>query len=585
MTASSSKNGFGFTTPWLAWLLVTLLWCLAAWPFSHGLLMGDSARDVMQGLSVLQGDWPLLGPRIGGVWHLGPLWFYVLAGVLACTSSVSLMFLFVGLVAAAQVPLGYVFGSRLHGRGFGLFLACVLALPGLWVSAAALPTHAALVGSLVCLVGVCMQSAWQKATAWRMAAVGLACSLACHAHPTTLWLAVPVLGLLWRVKKHHGLRQALSSLAWLLMAAMVPLLPMLWHEWAHGFPQWQGSQQYAGGHSLLTALMRWPQDAWATLNWSRVHLPDAWVAAEGVGSMLLHWVWFAGLMTMPLMLFAWVSQRVQKSWFAPAVYTLLAFTFVVCVRAETTVWMLYAVMPVAAWAAAAFWWSVLARHQRFLLYFSAVMTLGLWGLVHGHLHSQAKQGLASMAAVDMGSVQADKKQKASDMTWMSAKRLDALAKRQCAAPTAPLVGAEAQAAVLAQDALRLVHCPEQPKWRLSGADEVTHASPAMTLLHPAKTTELQPEWRYPPYSDQSEQQSIIVDLPKQAGRLQVTHRYPFFHPMLEVHHRCDGLLRDVSPSVGHQWRLAWGLGECLQTNKLLVRAQSAHAFDVQWWPE
>lgn len=582
MTSSFSKNHVGVAAPWLAWLLVMVLWCLAAWPFTHGLLMGDSARDVMQGLSVLQGDWPLLGPRIGGVWHLGSVWFYVLAGVLALTSSVSLTFLFVGFLAAAQIPLGYVFGSRLHGRRFGLFLACVLALPGVWVSAAALPTHAALVGSLVCLAGVCVQSAWRAPTVWRMALVGLVCSLACHAHPTALWLAVPVLGLLRHTQKQQGTNQALLALVWMVLAALLPLLPMLWHEWAHGFPQWQASQQYAGKHSLTSALMRWPQDAWATLNWSRTHLPDAWVAESGVGSMLLHWVWFAGLVTVPLMLFACLQRRAASSWLVPALYGLVAFTLVVCVRAETTVWMLYAVMPVAAWASAAFWWLVLGeRHQRFFLAGSVVIALGLWGLVHVHLHHRAKQGLVSIAAVGMGDVQANKKQAANEMVWLGAKQLDALAKQQCSVSQAPLAGADAQAAVLAQDALRLLHCSEQPKWLLAGAEA---SSSAAVLLHPSRNSTLQPEWRYPPYSDSTSLQSLVVDLPKQGGWVLVTHRYPFFHPTLALTHRCDDATHAVTRMAGHQWRVSWAQSDCRQFNQLIIQAASKADVEVEWRP-
>lgn len=581
MSASSEKTDPLFLPPWLIWPVVVALWCLAAWPFTHGLLMGDSARDVMQGLSVLQGDWPLLGPSIGGVWQLGPLWFYVLAMVLKLTSSIQGTFLLMGVMASAQIPLSYLFGRRLHGRGFGLFLACVTALPGVWVSAATLPTHAALVGSLVCLVGVCLQSAWRAPTVWRMALVGLVCSLACHAHPTALWLAVPVLGLLRHTQKQRGTKQALVALVWMVLAALLPLLPVLWHEWAHGFPQWQASQQYAGKHSLTSALMRWPQDAWAMLNWSRLHLTDAWVADVGFGSMLLHWVWFAGLTTVPLMVFALITGRVNKQWGMPTLCALWAFTFVVLVRSETTVWMLYAVMPVMAWAATEFWWWVLGnRHQIFLIGFTGLLALSVWGMVHGFIQAQTKQGLVSIAAVDMGDVRSKKRHQAKDMWWMGGHRLDVLAQQQCASPDMLLMGKRAQTAVLAQDALRLLHCPHQSPWLLSGGVDAAESG----VLYPIKPLPLMPEWRYPPYAtEQASRQTVTVSLPNQAGRALVTHRYPFFHPTLAVTHQCGDDERAVARVGGHQWQLAWTQEECGSTNALMIQTNSSDDFDVQWW--
>lgn len=101
-------------------LLVLVALMLARVPYSATTM--DLARDMFIGLRVLHGDaFPLTGPIFGGVFHLGPVWNYLLALLLAlCGGSWQGVIATLGLLIAAQIPLAYLAGKALDGRLTGV---------------------------------------------------------------------------------------------------------------------------------------------------------------------------------------------------------------------------------------------------------------------------------------------------------------------------------------------------------------------------------------------------------------------------------------------------------------------------------
>ena len=77
----------------LVWALFLLAW--ACFPLAA--LVIDSGRDFASGLAIMQGDgYPAYGPSLNGLWQPGPVWFYLLAAMLATSGSVGGTALLVG---------------------------------------------------------------------------------------------------------------------------------------------------------------------------------------------------------------------------------------------------------------------------------------------------------------------------------------------------------------------------------------------------------------------------------------------------------------------------------------------------------
>src|SRR5690554_2796052 len=109
----------------IGWLV--LLGCLI---LINSSAVVDTARDVYNAWQIAIGsDFPLEGPQVGGVFHGGPVWFYVLSIPLLVSSSWVVMSLWVGLLASMKYVLAYACGARLVDRKFGLMWACLLAFP------------------------------------------------------------------------------------------------------------------------------------------------------------------------------------------------------------------------------------------------------------------------------------------------------------------------------------------------------------------------------------------------------------------------------------------------------------------------
>src|SRR5688572_21874734 len=119
-----------FSAP--AALLVVVLLMAAyvagyAWSAPHT----DTADELMRAYEIRHGiAYPLEGPPLGQVLHVGPIWFYLTAVPLWIWHSWLGAALFMGLVCSLKFPLAYHCGRKLVDRDFGVLWAMALAFPG-----------------------------------------------------------------------------------------------------------------------------------------------------------------------------------------------------------------------------------------------------------------------------------------------------------------------------------------------------------------------------------------------------------------------------------------------------------------------
>jgi hypothetical protein len=237
--------------PWLALLMLVHV---LAYPWSTVIV--DSARDLYWATQIADGgEWPLRGPVIYYLGNLSPLWYFVLAPVVAATHSQTAVAVFIGLLAALKFPLAFVLGRELGGRRLGLVFAALLALPSWSIVQLMVATHTNLVETLVLLFGLCL-TRWVKFDDGRwLAASGLVFGLALNAHPTTALLALPAAAL-W-LTQARARRPMWASLALGTLLALLPFVPVLIAEWREGWPLITKLGTYAGERTGTLSLERY----------------------------------------------------------------------------------------------------------------------------------------------------------------------------------------------------------------------------------------------------------------------------------------------------------------------------------------
>ena len=212
-------------------MVVLLQLAAFAW-YSPG---NDWARDLFMAARIADGGaWPARGPVIGGLFHTGPLWYFVVALPVALGAGFAATTLFVGALATAKIPLAARLGWRLGGARLALPFAALVAVPGWGVYESLQLTHTALLQMLAIAAMLPMLTLWRGGPAWHWLAFGALAGLAVQAHPVAGVLAVPALAVAWRRRARLvGDGPALVAgvaIAWL------PTLPMLLAEAREGWP-------------------------------------------------------------------------------------------------------------------------------------------------------------------------------------------------------------------------------------------------------------------------------------------------------------------------------------------------------------
>jgi hypothetical protein len=180
--------------------------------FQHAGVHMDTARDWAAALAIARGEaLPLLGPEIGGLFHLGPIWHYVLAVPLLAGAGFAAVALWVAGLASTQFFLAFALGERWRTGAGGLFCAA-LTLPIVTMVYLAGTTHTVMLVPCVLACVLAHLRFVERPTTQRALALGLSVGLALHAHPTTGLLALSALWCSVRFGAQRG-RAVLACLA------------------------------------------------------------------------------------------------------------------------------------------------------------------------------------------------------------------------------------------------------------------------------------------------------------------------------------------------------------------------------------
>src|SRR5688500_4237202 len=205
-----------------ALVAVTLLQLAAfAW-YSPG---NDWARDLFMAARIADGgEWPARGPVIGGLFHTGPLWYFVVALPVSLGAGFAATTLFVGVLALLKIPLAARLGWRLDGWRLAIPFAALVAVPGWNVLESLQLTHTALLQTLAIASFLPLLTLWRDGEPRHWLAFGALAGLAMQAHPVAGVLMAPAFAVAWR--RRARLRGDLASLAGGVAIAMLPAVPM-----------------------------------------------------------------------------------------------------------------------------------------------------------------------------------------------------------------------------------------------------------------------------------------------------------------------------------------------------------------------
>jgi hypothetical protein len=219
---------------WHAGVVLALMAAQIACGVLSSTASSDTSRDLFLAEQIATGTaFPLTGPEINGMLHLGPLWYYLLAIPLLVISNAAAVTGFVAFISALQFPLAYLLGRRVATAREGLLFALALALPGWMNLSLASTTHPILAPTALLAGAFAALKYRERPDVAHAALLGLACVAMLTAHPTLVLLAGALV--LWSAARTP------TRIAWLGHALAVgallalSLAPMLYEQWRGGF--------------------------------------------------------------------------------------------------------------------------------------------------------------------------------------------------------------------------------------------------------------------------------------------------------------------------------------------------------------
>ena len=461
--------------------LLTTLFVLHAALFAYATLVTDSGRDLANAWAVGHGGpWPHYGPELFGRWQLGPVWFWLLALPLRVAGSITATAVFVGILAAAKIPLAYLLGQRMLDTRLGLIAALAISLPG-WDSVGTLViAHTSVVESAMLATFWLALAGWQERRAGMATAACLMLALAMHAHPTTLIATPAVVLAMWRA--------VLVPRRWCwLMAGMavfvLPFLPALLAEMRSGWPQAGASLAYLGEADIGARLARLPSVLWALLTggaWfaSRFLLPSPAAALWWLAHATLLGLAALGALRIVLGATGQEGALSPRRWlWIVTLWSAAGIVFIALLRDAVPTWMVYCLAPFGAFALALGWHGLLheRRGVNAVLAVACVSALGIGlALLHQRVALE-DSGQIRLPGGSIGHIATPHAIPSADSPWLSVRQFDALARYACTAPgRLALHGDLAATFDFAQGVATRLHCPPGQLPRLGGIEADRH---------------------------------------------------------------------------------------------------------------
>jgi hypothetical protein len=216
----------------------------------------DLARDMWVTWRLLQGQaFPLEGPVLNGMIHLGPVWYYILAVLLLLGRSWFGTMLLLGLLASLQIPLAYLLGKELHSRRAGMLWAVGLVVPSWTTYSWMLPLHPILSPLFLLAFVLCCLRYWRSGARKYFYGMALAFTLALHAHPSNIGCAW--IGLFVVLRARHP-RVTWRDFALAALLVLAPLLPFFYADAQRGFEDFRKSFAFAANPEATGSLANLP---------------------------------------------------------------------------------------------------------------------------------------------------------------------------------------------------------------------------------------------------------------------------------------------------------------------------------------
>lgn len=333
-----------------AWHLVLLAAFMLVWIYaaigSNG--MYDGYRDMFMAESIVSRTaFPLNGPVIGYIFHLGPAWYYLLAAPLLLFHNPAMVNATVGLLGSLQFPLAYQLGRRFESSRLGILFALALALPGWSAFQLVMLTH-------VCVVVTC--SLFGALTTWRYrehpcsaraVVLGLALSSMLHAHPTTI-LLIGIFAVAAITATPASRRLAHVGVA--ICAALLPFVPMFAYQAMHGWPDLTSASAYASNGLAMPSVSRAARICLALTDYGANYVAHYWLELPRFalhGLRALNATYFVAAAAGIALLVRFDRRRLH--WvLALLAIVLVQALFLTIIREITPFWMVFAQLPLIA---------------------------------------------------------------------------------------------------------------------------------------------------------------------------------------------------------------------------------------------
>ncbi len=450
----------------LGWALLLAL-LLAQAPLQ--VLVIDSGRDLAWALAIVRGEqFPQLGPELNGIWHLGPIWYYLLAVLLAVSGSITGVGVLLAALAASKLWFGYRLGDELGGRATGLACAALIALPG-WASVGQIVlNHTALVeaGSAATL--------WLALRGWRdgrrttAVLASAAAALTLHAHPTAAVLLPFAAATVLRT----SLRQRAPAVAVLAaMAFALPFLPMLLAEALAGWPQLAASRDYAAGSPLARRLAATPDLLWG-LSFGQAEWVRHYLFADSIVGRLWQGLYLAGLAVAALGVLRRLRGPGPVRWLLPT--ALAAAVAIGLLRDAAPAWMFHSLTPFTAVLGAiglAAW--LPPQRQQTLAHALLLLAIATNALLLLQRDRIVAEGLAPQGTLTLADVH--RRQPALPASfWLPLHAHEPLSRQLCEAGDTALHGELATAYHFGQGVAATLACRDRRAIRLGGRSARRH---------------------------------------------------------------------------------------------------------------
>lgn len=386
--------------------ILVLLSLTTVIPFAFGPLHLDGIRDLEAAWNMIQGGpFPLAGPAINDTFHLGPVWFYILAIPLALTHSLTVALLFAGVLAALKFWLAEALGRQAIDARFGLLFALALALPGWSVLAPVSFTHTVVVETATLAAAYCLLRLAQGATPRWWAIYGLLQTLALHAHPAAVLpvILVPLVAWMRYGRIESGFSQELYWMGIGLLLGFLLFIPPLVFEAERNWQGFERLMDFGSDSSFLGSMAGAPE------LWQGIALlgPDVIFThlVSGTAGEIARWIWIALLVAAMIgSIRAILNPTMRRKWVAAFIISSAALLLLASLRGHTPYYMAQAWIPWWCGLVALGWWALKKRWLGAMA--TGVIMLSVMG--GGVVVLRAEQGLIPLPILSMYDVRHDR---------------------------------------------------------------------------------------------------------------------------------------------------------------------------------